>query len=110
MGPACGGQGVVLYAYPGHTGRLGLQGQVGQILFPGHHVRGGVNMKVKGPVQQFGGVHDAYPRANLGSHRVIQGTKVTSISMTTSTTKKGSMPLAISSMVSPLMADPTNRE
>ena len=51
-----------------------------------------------------------YPIIKRGSHRVTQGTKDTSISIPTSTRKNGSIPLDISSMESPLIAEPTNSE
>ncbi len=51
-----------------------------------------------------------YPIIKWGSQSVTQGTKDTSISIPTSTRKNGSMPLDISSMESPLIAEPTNSE
>ena len=42
--------------------------------------------------------------------KVAQGTKVTSISIPTSTKKNGHMPRAICSIESPLIDDPTKRE
>jgi len=51
-----------------------------------------------------------YPRRSFGRNRVAGGTKVTNMSMPTSTRKNGNMPRAISSILRPLMDEPTNRE